>query len=232
MSSQARQEANRANAQHSTGPTSPEGKAASSRNAVNQGLTAQPNTLFASDTETQNNFAQHIQKLRKDCLPEGALEEETFRRYAFATFQITRAQALELQAQDRWINEPSDQIWFVQMERFIKLGALQERRADKSLNELRRLQRDRFAALEVQGEIYAYGKEVTFSKVLPIADLRTTNLYKTSAGLIAISLLATTEEAKAIAKTKPTPPVEDADYIKLSHEDLIRLGVEAGHLKL
>ncbi len=115
------------------------------------------------------------------------------------------------------------------MERFIKLGALQERRADKALNELRKLQRDRFAALEVQGEIYAYGKEVNFSKVLPIADLRTHNLYKTSAGLIAISLLATTEEAKTIAKTKPK---DDADYIKLSHEDLIRLGVEAGHLKL
>ena len=106
MSSQAKQEANRANAQHSTGPTSPEGKANSSRNAVGHGLSAQPNTLFASDTEAQNNFAQHIQKLRKECLPEGSLEEETFRRYAFATFQINRAQALELQAQDRWTNEP------------------------------------------------------------------------------------------------------------------------------
>ena len=101
-----------------------------------------------------------------------------------------------------------------------------------TLNELRKLQRDRFAALEVQGEIYAYGKEVTFSKVLPIADLRTRNLNNTSAGLIAISLLATTEEAKLIAKTKPAPVGEGADYIKLSDEDLIRLGVAAGHLKL
>ena len=171
---------------------------------LTHGLNASPDALFASGTEAQTNFAQHIQKLRKDCLPEGTLEEETFRRYAFATFQINRAQALELQAQDRWVNEPDNNTWFSHMERFIKLGALQERRADKSLNELRKLQRDRFAALEVQGEIYAYGKEVTFSKVLPIADLRTHNLYKTSAGLIAISLLATTEEAKQIARTKPT----------------------------
>lgn len=210
MSSQAKLDANRANAQHSTGPASPEGKATASRNAVSHGLNATPNTLFASDTEAQNSFAQHIQKLRKECLPEGALEEETFRRYAFATFQITRAQALELQAQDRWIDEPSDQLWFSQMERFIKLGALQERRADKALNELRKLQRDRFAALEVQGEIYAYGKELTFSKVLPIADLRTQDLYKTSAGLIALSLLATTDEAKQIAKTKPTADSADS----------------------
>ena len=150
MSSQAKQEANRANAQKSTGPTSPEGKANSSRNSVGHGLHASPNTLFASDTEAQTNFAQHIQKLCKECLPEGTLEEEPFRRFPFATFQISRAQALE-----------------------------------------------------VQGEIYAYGKEVTFSKVLPIADLRTRDLYKTSAGLIAISLLAFTEKAKLIARTKP-----------------------------
>ena len=204
MSTSAQIEANRANAQKSTGPTSAEGRAASSRNSVSHGLSASPNTLFASDTEAQNNFAQHIQKLRTDCLPEGVLEEETFRRYAFATFQINRAQALELQAQDRWVNEPDHPTWFSQMERFIKLGALQERRADKALNELRKLQRDRFAALEVQGEIYAYGKELTFSKVLPIADLRSQDLYKTSAGLIALALLATTEEAKQIAKTKPS----------------------------
>ena len=204
MSSSAQIEANRANAQKSTGPTSAEGRAASSRNSVSHGLSASPNTLFASDTEAQNNFAQHIQKLRTDCLPEGTLEEETFRRYAFATFQVNRAQALELQAQDRWVNEPDHPTWFSQMERFIKLGALQERRADKALNELRKLQRDRFAAIEVQGEIYAYGKELTFSKVLPIADLRSQDLYKTSAGLIALALLATTEEAKQIAKTKPS----------------------------
>ena len=204
MSTSAQIEANRANAQKSTGPTSAEGRAASSRNSVSHGLSASPNTLFASDTEAQNNFAQHIQKLRTDCLPEGTLEEDTFRRYAFATFQINRAQALELQAQDRWVNEPDHPTWFSQMERFIKLGALQERRADKALNELRKLQRDRFAALEVQGEIYAYGKELTFSKVLPIADLRSRDLYKTSAGLIALALLATTEEAKQIAKTKPS----------------------------
>ena len=229
MSSQAKADANRANAQHSTGPTSSEGRETSSRNSVSHGLSATPNTLFAADKEAQTGFVQHIAKLRTDCLPEGQLEEETFRRYAFATFQITRAQALELQAQDRWVNDPEHPLWFSQMERFIKLGALQERRADRSLNELRKLQRDRFAALEVQGEIYAYGKEVIFSKVLPIADLRTQNLNNTSAGLIAIALLATTPEAKLIAKTLPA---EDADYIKLSDEDLIRLGVAAGHLKL
>ena len=199
MSSQAQADSNRANARQSTG------------------LGTAPNTLFASDKEAQTGFVQHIAKLRTDCLPEGQLEEETFRRYAFATFQINRARALELQAQDRWVNGPDHPTWFSQMERFIKLGALQERRADRSLNELRKLQRDRFAALEVQGEIYAYGKEVIFSKVLPSADL------------IAIALLATTPEAKLIAKTLPP---EDAEYIKLSDEDLIRLGVAADHLIL
>ena len=155
MSSPAKVETKRANAQHSTGPTSPEGRATSSRTAVSHALNASPNTLFASDTEAQNNFAQHIQKLRKDCLPEGTLKEETFRRHAFATFQINRGQALELQAQDRWVNDPDHPKWFSQMERFIKLGALQERRADKSLTELRKLQRQ----LKAQGVKLATGAD-------------------------------------------------------------------------
>ena len=87
MASQTKIDANRTNAQQSTWPTSTDGRATSSRNSVSHGLTATSNPLFASDTEAQSNFAQHIQKLRKDCIPEGTLEEETFRRYAFATFR-------------------------------------------------------------------------------------------------------------------------------------------------
>ena len=145
------------------GPTTTEGRATYSSTSVSHALTSTPNPLFASDTEAQCNFAQHLQKLRKDCLPESTLEEESFRRYAFATFQIKRPQALEYQVQDRCANEPDHPTWFSRMDHFIKLGALQE---------LRKFQRDRFAALEVQGEIYAYGKEVILSKGLPIADLR------------------------------------------------------------
>ncbi len=181
MPSAAQIEANRAIAKSSTGPITTQGRAVSSRNSMRHGLSAIPNTLFASDPEAQNYFALHIQKLRKECLPEGTLEAEAFRRYVHATFQINRAQ-------DRWINEPNPPRRFSQMERFFTLSALRERRADKALN---KLQRDRFADLEVQGEIYAYGKELTFSKVLP------------SASLIAISLLATTEAAKQIPQTKP-----------------------------
>ena len=91
MSSQTKLDFNRANAQPSTEPISTEGRATSSRNSVGHGLTATPNPLFAADTEAQSNFAQHIRKLRKDCFPAGTLEEQTFRRYAFATFQINRA---------------------------------------------------------------------------------------------------------------------------------------------
>lgn len=115
----------------------------------------------------KNNFVQHIQKLCKDCLPEGSLEEETFRRYVTATFQVMCAQALELQARDCWVHDLDHLKWFSQMERFINLGVLQERRADKALNERRKLQRDRFATFEVQGEIYGCGKEVNFSKAPP-----------------------------------------------------------------
>ena len=56
MSSQAKVEANRSNAQQSTGPTSAEGRATSSRNAVSHGLNASSNTLFAADKDVEVDY--------------------------------------------------------------------------------------------------------------------------------------------------------------------------------
>jgi len=69
------------------------------------------------DNQTQFNILR--QNLFQQCLPEGEMETQTFERYAFSMFQ---------------------------MERMIKLTALLERRADKALSELGKLQRDRFNA--------------------------------------------------------------------------------------
>ena len=147
MSSQTKIDANRTNAQQSTGP----------KNSVSYGLAATPNPRFACDIEAQSNFAQHIQKLRKDCLPEGTLEEETFRRYAFATFQLNRANFRpQTVAPTSQITPPGSRKW----------------------NAPSNSEHCRNSDLEVPGEVNAYGKEVTLSKVLPIADLRKQQLKK------------------------------------------------------
>ena len=136
--------ANRANAQLSTGPTTANGKAKAAANGLTHGLNSSPETLFAAHPDQEQAFHWLAQKLRKDCEPETAIEEECFQLYAWSLFQAKRAQRLELLSQDRWLEDPTDAKKFSQMERTMKLGTMLDRRASRALNELRKLQGDRF----------------------------------------------------------------------------------------
>ena len=138
-------EANRANAQLSTGPNSAKGKAKAAANGLTHGLNSSPESLFAAHPDQEQAFRALAQNIREDCQPETASEEEAFQLYAWSLFQAKRAQRIELLAQDRWLEDPTDPKKFSQMERIMKLGAMLERRASSALNELRKLQRDRLA---------------------------------------------------------------------------------------
>src|SRR5215472_11022691 len=76
--------ANAANAQHSTGPTSPEGKARSSQNALKHGLTA-AKPVIPPDKQEEYNALQT--SLRHECDPQGALEELAFDQLVFAAWK-------------------------------------------------------------------------------------------------------------------------------------------------
>jgi hypothetical protein len=66
-------QANRRNAQKSTGPKTPEGKARSSRNAIKHGLLAQQILIDDDDdpNEKQEDFDQLLQGLIEDYQPSG-----------------------------------------------------------------------------------------------------------------------------------------------------------------
>jgi len=72
--SPARAEANRANAQHSTGPTSAEGKAKSSLNAVKTGLTGQTVLLPTDDALA---YQQHLDRHFKSYAPANDAEHNS-----------------------------------------------------------------------------------------------------------------------------------------------------------
>ena len=67
MTTQAKIQANRQNAQKSTGPKTPEGKAAVAQNAIKHGLTARRDVVI---TESQQDFDRHreaiIEELGED----------------------------------------------------------------------------------------------------------------------------------------------------------------------
>ena len=65
MSSEAQIKANRANAQNSSGPKSPEGKAKSSLNAVKTGLTGRTVLLPGDDAAAYDLFRGHINSHRQ-----------------------------------------------------------------------------------------------------------------------------------------------------------------------
>jgi hypothetical protein len=64
-------EANRRNAQHSTGPRTPEGKAASSMNALKTGIDAQSSVIPGEDSAA---LAALAERFYQDCQPQTAIE--------------------------------------------------------------------------------------------------------------------------------------------------------------
>ena len=85
-------DANRRNAQKSTGPKTPEGKARASLNAWRHGLTGQVATLPEEDRDAFQKFTRDI---RLAYHPEGALETQIAQAIAEDEWRLSRARAIE-----------------------------------------------------------------------------------------------------------------------------------------
>lgn len=88
MTSPAKIEANRQNAQKSTGPKTEEGREVASRNALRHGLTAE--TLVVLDEEAAD-FAAHFAATRAALAPGDEVEEQLVERIALAGWRLRRA---------------------------------------------------------------------------------------------------------------------------------------------
>ncbi|MBM3762137.1 MAG: hypothetical protein FJW36_18045 [Acidobacteria bacterium] len=172
MSTKAQILANIQNAQKSTGPRTDQGKQQSAKNSLRHGLNASADSLFAANPQEQAQYKALREQLFQQIVPFGPAEEVVFEQYAFSTFQALRAQRFEADAQDRWLANPENQTFFLQMERLIKQGALYERRAHKAFKQLSQLQLDRFAAVEMHAELKDVELDENISPALPAAQLR------------------------------------------------------------
>ena len=85
-------EANRRNAQNSTGPRSEEGKQRSSRNAVRHGLTAETVIVPLEDAEDYEAFEEAV---AASFDPETAVERELILRLASLLWRLRRATSIE-----------------------------------------------------------------------------------------------------------------------------------------
>lgn len=85
-------QANRANAQQSTGPRTAEGKAASSRNALKTGLTGRSILLSADEADA---YEHHVARFACDFNPLGDREHELVQSLADTQWRLNRIPSLE-----------------------------------------------------------------------------------------------------------------------------------------
>ena len=85
-------EANRRNAQKSTGPTSAEGKQRASRNALRHGLTAETVIVPLEDVDDYEAFEESV---AASFDPETAVERELILRLASLLWRLRRATSIE-----------------------------------------------------------------------------------------------------------------------------------------
>ncbi len=89
MATEQQIEANRQNALKSTGPRTPEGREASSQNALKHGLCAKKNVI---KTENQDEFDIFRDNMLADLSPVGAMEEMLAERIVSLSWRLKRAE--------------------------------------------------------------------------------------------------------------------------------------------
>ena len=95
--SQKQLEANRRNAQKSTGPGTPQGQACSRRNALKHGLLAKEVVICDGDgVESQDDFDSLLADLYEELRPQGVIEETLVERVATCYWRLRRAQRYEV----------------------------------------------------------------------------------------------------------------------------------------
>src|SRR4051812_41792451 len=104
MATAAQTTANQANALRSTGPITPRGKAASSRNATRHGLTT---TFCVLPHENADQFQELEEALDSEFSPSGEHETFLIREMARACWRLLRIERLEALAFEQALTDPS-----------------------------------------------------------------------------------------------------------------------------
>jgi hypothetical protein len=92
MTSPNRAEINRANARHSTGPKTAEGKQTVSLNSLRHGLTGQ---IVVMPGEDIDSYKRHVKSFTDEYNPQGATEAQLVQAMADASWRLNRAASLE-----------------------------------------------------------------------------------------------------------------------------------------
>ncbi len=140
MASIAQIAANQANAQLSTGPKTPEGKARVSQNALRHGLTSI--RLVIRDDEREE-FTQLRDSLVAELDPQGAVETLTFEELLHAAWNLHRFRRIEAETSLGTLDDFTDPQTTAVLDRLSRYQARSQRAYYRALAELRTLQTNR-----------------------------------------------------------------------------------------
>src|SRR5216683_2698016 len=134
-SSPARLATNAANAQHSTGPRTPEGQARSSQNARTHGLTAR-DVIIAPDEREE--FEQLLNDYQTAVKPQDAIQQSLFELLVGAAWNLRRIRRMEVRAcSDTTLK--AEQLE-KDLDRLVRYKTCIERTFHRSLKDLKALQ--------------------------------------------------------------------------------------------
>jgi hypothetical protein len=139
MATDAQLIANRSNSLASTGPGTPEGKNASSRNAISHGLFSRGDFVYPEEVA---DYAEFCSAFRSDLVPEGAVEQTLVAEIIHSAWRLRRCSALE--TDDTSTLEPMRSDILGELQDTIERARTQATRClHRNLAELRRIQTDR-----------------------------------------------------------------------------------------
>ena len=161
--------ANQANAQHSTGPCTDEGKARSSQNHLSHGLSSKEFIILPGQ---RAEFDEFMAALSEAIQPAGALEFDLFTQLAYASWKLRRFRRAEVQIYNESACLDLDPALVPETEarlRGIQIYAQRaERTYHKALKELKSLQSAR--VFKASGEFVRLLADSDVDPIAPLAE--------------------------------------------------------------
>src|SRR6266850_6687888 len=198
MSSSAeRLAANTANAQHSTGPRTPQGQARSSQNARTHGLTARD--LIVAPNESKE-FEQLLNDYQTEAQPQGAIQQTLFDELVGAAWNLRRVRRLEVQL---WSDTTGDDEIQKKLERLARHKTRIERTFHRSLKELKALQTNAVFQEALPSEMRPYVPALSNAAAI---SKRTQQVAKTNQlAYIKASMAAPMPQPRVSSPQSPSP---------------------------
>ncbi len=168
MATEAQVCANRSNAQKSTGPRTPEGKAIVAQNAVRHGLLAREVVIKGEDPE---EFELYREGMLAELAPAGQMESLLAQRIAGLAWRLRRAERLQAAAFDTLPEEKKKWGWSDKDKKWIVPQKPQPRSEAERLEFGERIMRD-FAQARILDRLLVYERRIEYSLYRSMAEMR------------------------------------------------------------